>query len=948
MSKSERVKVSRPGVKGVLAFFLLPQFWRCFGHFSHIGPTFVRTLALMLEQAGLLPINHPATRYNGTSPDGKKITIRAVMGEAWFHLRTRKDVGVYQWSMFGSIVMMFAIFIGAIAMATIYVVSGSVAQAQIFNLATPTDLTTVPNYGGANGFDTRDPATIAGTSGDLAIGILDKVLRQGATGRGGPLQDGIATMYGTYSSAVLIIAAILVFWSIVSIVVDSARTGQFGGGRHNMVWTPIRFVFALGLLVPIGGGFSSGQMLVMKLAELGSNLGTNMWNTYITGTISGDMLISELKVKDPNEAVSPYINAIVCMKKNNVGVEVSKGTAATNYATLAIPTPISYPPVLPPGGIDGDLVIEYPDMAAYTNGEDRYSIDIGTASNHSKCGSYTFANPNANFLNGTATVGVPIPPGATGTAAYYPPDPVAQFKKAVRLAEINAMASIRADMDLYGCAIAGKEQADAPANYNKTCPSGVNYSMVGPVGPLAAPLDYLNPVPVCVGPYAGGWGGDYPPKECRELIAVKYAVILHNAIYAPVVGAKAIFLDPYVAGAGPGTLIGDAGQDGWAGMGAWYYNIAKINRVAANSQNAEGGGSDGDAGEEDACFWPIEDTFLCTVINIAANIWNNAADTERMNEAFSSGGFVKVALNLLQDGDSVLLTSLGQWGQNTHPIAQISATGEAILNKSLNMYNAMMIMSLLAGIPFVGGIMEAIMAGPIGGLMGMLASFGMLPAITLLYYVPLIPWIRVMFAVLAWIVSVVEAVTTMPIVALAHLRTDGEGLAGPMAQSAYIAWLNLLLRPGLTVIGFVMGGLVFQAMVLYSNDTFTNAMSSMGTGGFGIVDQVMNTYMYVMVMYALVNASFKLVDIIPNSTMGWLGGPGAQSFEGADEIIRSGINEVGSEFARTASDFAGNSVRHYFREDNNGNTNVSKNRAGRAGKLGGVAGAAWNRMKGGA
>ena len=69
-SKYERVKIERPSAKSFLAFFLLPQFWRSMAHFGHIGPIFVRTLATMFAQAGLLPVNHPATRPGGMDADG--------------------------------------------------------------------------------------------------------------------------------------------------------------------------------------------------------------------------------------------------------------------------------------------------------------------------------------------------------------------------------------------------------------------------------------------------------------------------------------------------------------------------------------------------------------------------------------------------------------------------------------------------------------------------------------------------------------------------------------------------------------------------------------------------------------------------------------------------------------------------------------------------------------
>ncbi len=885
MSKQERVKINRPGVKGVLAFFLLPQFWRSFGHFSHIKPTFIRTLALMLEQSGLLPINHSATRYSGLK-EQDNITIRGIMGEAWFHLRTRKDVGLYQWSMFGSIVMMFALFVGAIAMTFVYFASGTIAQAQIFNhLGGATDLSVVPVYGGTGGFDTSDPA--ASPSGDLAIGILDKVLRQGAQGTGGALQDAIAPMFGTYSAAVLIIASIIVFWSIVSIVVDSARTGQFGGGRHNMVWTPIRFVFALGILVPIGGGFNSGQMIVMKMAEWGSNLGTNMWSAYVAPTATPDLLVNGLTAVDPGQSlIYPYLKNLICMKENNMAAEVAHGASVPAFAPNGYPVPTAFPPP-PVASYAGAMphpewIREVPDTAAWAAGNDTYAVNIGNEAQHNLCGRVYIPNPGSLAITG----GLPGSP---------PPDAIAIFKVAVRIAQNTALNSVKADMELYACAYASKNQAAPVAMYPNTCPV---------TGAPATP-DGITITHPCNGGAASGFGGSYPAKACRDLIIANYLASFDTAVYG-VGGFVDTILMPYITT----TLVPETQAYGWAGMGAWYYKIANINRAAASAQETETKASSSmttssaAAAAPPACPMFIPASFCATMHSIgkfaddAISFMDSGVNSSfAMAKDIIDQGFVQTALHEMKQGDGTMLVNIGQWGQNTHPISQLTATGSSIIDKSLSMYNWIMMLNLAAAIPFFGGIVEALMAGPIGGLLGMFASFGMLPGVMLLYYVPLIPWIRVVFAVMAWIVSVVEAVVTIPVIALAHLRTDGEGLMGPMTQGSYIAWLNLLLRPGLTVIGFVMAGLIFETMVLYTNDTFNNAISSMGSGGFGVLDQVVNTYLYVMIVYALLNASFKLVDIIPNSTMAWLGGPQGHDFSGEAGIIERGVHEIGSDFA---------------------------------------------------
>src|SRR5690606_7169678 len=114
-------------------------------------------------------------------------------------------------------------------------------------------------------------------------------------------------------TGILVVASVMLFWCILSVVVDTAKTGTIGGGRHNMVWAPIRIVFALGLLIPLGStGYSSGQFMVMKLAEWGSNFGTNAWIAYARGVVSSENLVAHNGAYSPTDVVVAATRMWVC------------------------------------------------------------------------------------------------------------------------------------------------------------------------------------------------------------------------------------------------------------------------------------------------------------------------------------------------------------------------------------------------------------------------------------------------------------------------------------------------------------------------------------------------------------------------------------------------------------------------------------------------------------
>ena len=78
-----------------------------------------------------------------------------------------------------------------------------------------------------------------------------------------------------------------------------------------------------------------------------------------------------------------------------------------------------------------------------------------------------------------------------------------------------------------------------------------------------------------------------------------------------------------------------------------------------------------------------------------------------------------------------------------------------------------------------------------------------------MFLIPLLPFFRFFIGVLAWLLNVFEAIIAIPIVALAHLNLGGEGLGGGAMRRVYLLWLNIIIRPALTLFGLLVGLLLF-------------------------------------------------------------------------------------------------------------------------------------------
>lgn len=154
-------------------------------------------------------------------------------------------------------------------------------------------------------FDTQFPRT------DIAFNILDEVFGvpnifcsltapgnctkfaadMAALGTPLPLPFHVALhgLFQFYSTGLMMIAVLIFLYFLVVVVVETAVTGTPFGQRFQNFWVPIRLIVALGLLMPINFGLSSGQYIVLYAAKYASGFATNGWNAFNAGVVSHPM-----------------------------------------------------------------------------------------------------------------------------------------------------------------------------------------------------------------------------------------------------------------------------------------------------------------------------------------------------------------------------------------------------------------------------------------------------------------------------------------------------------------------------------------------------------------------------------------------------------------------------------------------------------------------------------
>lgn len=245
-------------------------------------------------------------------------------------------------------------------------------------------------------------------------------------------------------------------------------------------------------------------------------------------------------------------------------------------------------------------------------------------------------------------------------------------------------------------------------------------------------------------------------------------------------------------------------------------------------------------------------------------------------------------------------TVLAADGEN--PLLDLTATGHALLDGGLAAIGALagtaVGVNVLEVIPLFGKGLDFFEAGwdVMDGFVTMAIGVLLVAGAVLAYFLPAIPFIRFLFGILAWLLAVVEAVLAVTVFLAAHV-TRGEGNR-LMVEGARQGWLflpGLLLRPVLMLFGLVLGYFVFVvAMGLFNETWLVKMADSVSSGGLGLVSFLAMLAIYVFVAYGILNACFKLIDILPDAVLGWIGaqGTGRVSADEAGAGVTGGFGRL--------------------------------------------------------
>lgn len=815
-----------------LAYAFKPHFSNSFKPYAQSRARMSGFVSTVFQNLGVLERNHPLSRESRLG----RARLRDLVAHAWARTDWKKPFGTQAVLVLS---ITFLLISGGLA-ATSFVGSMALkvgtAEAQMF---------TAPNQGA-----------------DLAMGYIMRAFgidTQGHTvaaaapGQGPDMLVGaFKTMMATYSTAMLVLGGFILLYIVVGMIAGTAHDGRLGGHGFNQVWAPLRLVMAVGLLIPIGaGGYNSGQYIVLKMAEWGSALASNMWVNFGTSLAGRGQVIATSYAPALSQVVAGTLKNEICMALANMDYALADvGGGAANNDQISVRTSTT-------------------NQATALTG-----LDNNTT--------YSYVNKDGEPICGKVVV--PQVPAAPGGSSV-----LADRTSALQLTAYNNMVTamrapggiidtIVTNRDTYlpangaNMALTGNMSRDFAARFNRlvqTYQNDVDAGLAGMAGDEATAANDAMTAAV----RDGGWAG----------AASWFNTIARlNAEYHDRVGSV-----PVASGPSPNINLTQAGNPSTTGIHAYRAATQFVNSfsTAASQQALPTAGAPAVTGGRPT---------YATTAGMRLDPSDLAGNT------FTAALMFNPILEIMTGGTSPFWNKGGTMMavSENNPLADLATTGDWLLTIAGGLVGLAISLFAVAGnqvAEFFGGNGGTIIGMIAVALAGM--AFG--AGITLKYLLPLIPFIKFMFGVIGWLLNILEGIIAMPLVAIAHLNTKEDGLMPGMARSGYNLALIIFLKPALLIIGFAIAMAMFIVGIGILNDLWGAAIAGWrgsSRGAIGPFGMLMYTIIYTAIAYSLANMSFQLIETFADRALAWIGGGAFPTVSGDERAVHAITGKAGDGF----------------------------------------------------
>lgn len=697
-------------------------------------------------------------------------------------------------------------------------------------------------------------------SDDASVTIFEKVIGSGRLSSPfvpGEPTGAIGKMFLLLNAFVFVVGVFFASYGIGAGIVQTAHEGQVLGRRMSAIWMPIRMVTGIAGLIPVFGGFSLSQAVMMLAAFLGIGLANYSWNSTLNGNGEGfsglvaPAIGNSTAGSSPKELAYAMFLSEICrlsyaktQDQNSTDasqrlVRYSAEYAAPNtkaqyffgYGTIQAgvykPT-CGYIEIGPKNKTWDEELVD----GAYGAGQDLVDSLTGATPGSSTLG---YSINSVNYRGVATSVGR----AAVNEARRLEQNMVIQAGRWFTSWEASLGASVDAAAWTSGSTTAGTGQGS---------------------GSISLPTDVID-----------GAAGDYMARIQSAGNGAK--------------GGESVITQ---------AAVENMGKYGWFGAGAWYSTLAQaqnaLNDAMKNFEiKVEKPGLSGEAlnGRAKDMLKAYEASYKAAAgAATSGDPWQDAFDTGfgLSNQTGNLSLGQRIATEFLQ----TVSGGTGGAGQ-MNPIVTLKNVGDYLMVSS---------QAIIFGAPLAKGwtgVATAVgegVASEVAGsdslpskLLGALSNIasaltGMVMAAMgaifvvgalLSIYIPFIPFIQWMGGLIQYVSIFFEGLLGAPIWAFAHLDAEGEGM-GQRTERGYLFLLNMLFRPFLMVFGFVLAAAILPLLGTLQAILFVPAISNVqGNSVTGLASIFFLIAVFGLLNVTMIHGLFNLITLLPDQVIGWVG-----------------------------------------------------------------------------
>ena len=838
-------------------------------------------IAIIYQTVRILPQNHPYTKPENIGKFGIRKVIAAAANQVTFSKDNIDQIFIFIAILAGLVllVLQFVFFIFFLFTGNAWAGGGGIPDG-IFDTPNPDKDIAFYMIREVFGLPTMFGTLGAGADGGTGDGPTGEAAMTG-------MHQGLQLLFKFYNFAILFVAVIVFLYYVIVVIGETANTGVPFGQRFSHVYAPFRLVIAIGLLVPLNYGFNGAQYIAFYAAKLGSGLASQGWVRFNENTLnplgsSTANLIAQPNAPDLTGLVEGMATIRACM----AAYETQEDIIIEPYFVLQNPAQIVF---MDRGTSNYEDVVEN----ARENGiKGHISLYFGAETSEA-----TEYAGNMKPYCGEVKLPIQLTDQTQYDAeGFSSPEQIQRYYFLI----VNILFYME-ELKVLAERIAWGVSADPE---RKPCDAVFRTGLQVEINGERTAVDLGN----CEASYL-------PPSEFKQSVIDRITLI--NTFFQNIVFNNVRQNVRF-------EISDDIIDTGWGGAGIWYNSIAEINGVftssVINPPNVEKrpivtqallddkSKTDG-AFDDCTMFKPnisqnqaieakkgFKDDYYNRVVNQSHSYWRcdrsgGAANFfwDTIVAVFGLNGLFSIRDTYDIDGaggETIRLT--------INPLAKLSTVGKGLIDSSVQNLGLAMASSFGGGALGVLSQHLGAAAQAASSMFVSIATIGLSIGFLLYYVLPFLPFVYFFFAVGGWVKGLFEAMVGTPLWALAHLRIDGDGLPGKSAMNGYLLVFEIFLRPILTVFGLIGGMAIFTALATILNEVFDLAVfnvtgtdlsegrlgfsdSTGGEGGndasFGrhVIDEFFFTVVYAIILYMMAVSSFKMITLVPNNILRWLG-----------------------------------------------------------------------------